>query len=112
MHPGSCKLARYNIAAGNQNKYWEMNDILFEKKPKNDEEILKYAKEAGFDTEKLQQDANSEEVKNQLNEEIDFALKNNLNATPVLQIGMRILPGVRQYDELEAMIIEAGAQKR
>lgn len=112
MHPGSCKLARYNIAAGYQNKYWEMNDILFEKKPKNDEELLKYAKAAGFDVSKLKQDANSDKVKNQLQEEIDFALKNNLNATPVIQIGLKTLPGVRAYSELEKLLIESGAQKR
>ena len=112
MHEGSCLLAKYNIAAANQNKYWEMNDLLFEKKPKNEEEILSAAKEAKFDIEKLQQDANSSETAQKLKEEIEFALKNNLNATPSLQIGMKVIPGMLMYDKLEAKLIEAGAVKK
>ncbi len=112
MHPGSCTMAKYAIAAGKQNKYWEMSNMLYEKKPKSKELLLKYAKNIGIDTTQLEKDATSQETEKQLKNEIDFALKNNLNATPVLQIGMKQLPGVTPYDKLELMLIEAGARKR
>ena len=112
MHEGSCLLAKYNIAAANQDKYWEMNDLLFEKKPKTEEEVLKYAKDAKFDVQKLQADANSAETAQKLKEEMDFALKNNLNATPSVQIGMKVIPGMLMYEDLEEKLIEAGAVKK
>jgi len=112
MHPGSCLLAKYAIAAGYQNKYWDMSDMLFDKRPKNEIELLDYAKEAGFDVDKLQEDAKSEAVEKQLQSELDLANKNKLNATPVMQIGLRIMPGVTPYSELEKILIESGAEKR
>ena len=112
MHPGSCLLAKYAIAAGYQNKYWDMNDLLFEKKPKNEIELLNYAKEAGFDIEKLQEDVKTEQVAQQLQSELELANKNKLNATPVLQIGLKIIPGVTPYSEVEKILSEIGAQKR
>ncbi len=112
MHAGSCILAKYNIAAGYQNKYWDMNDLLFEKKPKSEEMLIKFAKEAGFDTDKLQADAHSAEVEAKLKSEIQSANDNKLNATPVLQLGLRLMPGVMTATELEKILIEAGAEKR
>jgi len=112
MHPGSCLLAKYAIAAGYQNKYWDMNDILFTKKPKNELELLEMAKKAGFDIEKLKFDVMSKEVENQLQSELKLAQDNKLNATPALQIGLRIIPGVTPYSELEKILLEAGAKKK
>ena len=112
MHPGSCLLAKYAIASGYQNKYWDMADILFSKKPKNELEVLDYAQKAGFDVEKLKKDISSEQVEKQLQAELKFAKDNHLNATPSLQIGVRIIPGVTPYSELERILLEAGAKKR
>ncbi len=112
MHPGSCLLAKYAIAAGYQNKYWDMSDLLFDKKPKNEIELLEYAKKSGFDVERLQSDAKSEAVASQLQAELELANKNKLNATPVLQLGLRLYPGLTPYSELEKILLEAGAQKR
>ena len=112
MHPGACLLAKYAIAAGYQNKYWDMSDIFFSKKPKNELEILEYAQKAGIDIEKLKKDIDSEQVEKQLQSELKFAKDNKLNATPSLQIGLKIIPGVTPYSELEKILLEAGAKKR
>lgn len=112
MHPGSCLLAKYAIAAGYQNKYWDMNDILFTKKPKNEIELLEAAKKAGFDVDKLKADVMSKTVNEQLQAELKLAKDNKLNATPALQIGLRIIPGVTPYSELEKILIESGAKKK
>ena len=112
MHPGSCLLAKYAIAAGYQNKYWDMNDILFTKKPKNEIEILEYAKNYGMNVEKLKQDVMSDSVANQLKTEMELAKSLKLNATPAIQIGVKIIPGVTPYSELEKILIQAGAKKK
>ena len=112
MHPGSCLLAKYAIAAGYQNKYWDMNNILFDQKPKNEIQLLEFAQKSGFDIDKLQQDAKSKQVEEQLQAELKLANDNKLNATPVLQVGLKTIPGVTPYSELEKMLLEAGAEKR
>ena len=112
MHDGSCMLAKYNIAAGNQDKYWEMNDLLFEEKDKTEENILKKAQEMGFDVEKLKADVNSKETNDKLKEEIEFALDNNLSVTPSVQVGMKVTPGALRYSDLEKLLLEAGAEKK
>ena len=50
-----------------------MNEILFEHKPKTEDEILKLVANKGFDLEKLQEDANSAETWNEIKSDIDFA---------------------------------------
>ena len=112
MHPGSCLLAKYAIASGYQNKYWNMTDILYSKKPKTELEILEYAKKEGINIEKLKADVMSQKVNEQLQAELKLAKDNKLNATPSLQVGLRIIPGVTPYSELEKILLDAGAKRR
>lgn len=67
FHVGACQMARYALAAEKQGKFWDINSLFFEKQPNTDEEILKIAEKIGLDTEKLQKDAESFEVKNKSN---------------------------------------------
>lgn len=110
MHEGACIMAKYALAAGKQGKFWDMNNILFEKKPNTEEKILEEAKDLGLDLGKLKSDANSKEIDDELQEEITLGLKNNIIATPTVQINMKIIPGIMPYYELKEKLIEAGAK--
>ena len=37
-------MAKYTLAAGKQGKFWDLNNILFDKEFKGEESIIKYAK--------------------------------------------------------------------
>lgn len=110
MHPGACLCARYSIAAKNQNKLWEMNDALFDKKPKTEAEILKIAKHLKFDVDKLQKDANSPEVYDRLNREIEFAQSHGIEATPTITIEHKKMTGLKPYNELVDLVKQYGAE--
>lgn len=112
FHEGSCVDAQYAIAAEKQGKLWEMNNVLFEKKPKTEEEILKLVKNLGFDMKKLQEDANSDAVLKEIDDEIQDSYKKGINGTPATMIGNDVHIGVMSYQEFKDWAVRAGAEKR
>ena len=99
MHEGACIDAMYAIAAEKQNKFWEMNDILFSKKPKTEEEILAAIKDMDFDIERLQNDAHSKEVDEILQKDIDDAHKMGIDGTPATMINNKAEIGIQTYEQ-------------
>ncbi len=112
FHHNACLMARYAVAAEKQGKFWEMDSLLFEKQPKNEEEILKIAKSIRLDLDKLKTDANSEETKKHIEAEIEDAASKGINGTPAMQLGKNIYIGIRPYEDLKKLVIEAGAKAK
>lgn len=112
FHQGSCIDAQYSVAAEKQGKLWEMNEILFEKKPQTEEEILKLVANKGFDTDKLQEDANSLETLSEIKNDIDYAYKHGINGTPSTMINGNVYVGVKTYNEFKDWVKEYGAEER
>lgn len=112
MHAGSCKLAKYAIAAGYQGKYWDMNNMLFDKEYENEEEMLADAKKLGLNIEKLKEDAYSEKTAQELRKEIDEATNLGIDGTPAIRINMETKVGIMPYEELKEKLIKAGAKER
>lgn len=112
FHEGSCTMAKYSIAAEDQGHLWDMNSELFEKQPKNEDEILKLAKEMGLDTIKLKKDANSEETAKRLSASIDSAAQLGIEGTPTMIINGKVYSGIKPYYELKEILINAGASER
>lgn len=112
FHRGACIMAKYGIAAENQDKYWDLNSELFEKQPKSEEEILKIAQSVGLNTELLKKDANSTETKAKLDKEIDDSAYLGIDGTPTMIINGKTYQGIKPYYELKELFINAGAEKR
>lgn len=112
FHEGSCRMAKYAMAAEIQGKFWDINSLFFEKQPNTEEDILKIAQSIGLDTEKLKKDAYSTEIKQKLEREIDAATAKGLNGTPATEIGIRIDMGIKPYNEYKRLFTEAGATRR
>ena len=112
FHDGSCIDAKYAIAAEKQGRFWEMNNMLFEKTPQTEEAVLKYAAEMGFDTEKLQQDANSPDTAKEIKAQIDDAYKRGIQGTPSTMINNEAYVGIKTYKEYKEWVEKLGAEKR
>jgi len=104
FHEGSCTMARYAMAAEKQGKFWDMDSKLFELKPKNENEILDIAKDLKLDVNKLKEDANSNEIKNQLVKDIAEAYDKKINATPAMLINNEVHIGMKPYSELKKLV--------
>lgn len=105
MHKGACRMARYAIAAENQGKYWEMASALFELHPKDDNEAIKLAKTLNIDIDKFKSDIASELTARRLKTEIDDAISNDIDGTPILVVGDRHYTGVKPYYEFKRIIL-------
>lgn len=110
MHPGACLDSRYAIAAENQGKFWEMNNALFDKKPKTESEILEIAKHLKFDVEQLRKDANSSETYEKLNNDIEYAYSHNIDATPTITVNNQTVVGLKPYEEFVNLVKPYGAR--
>lgn len=111
-HKNSCLKTSYALAAEKQNKYWQMADILFQKGPQTEEEILEQAKSANFDINKLKEDAHSDKIKKEIEDSIADADSKDVVGTPTLYIGIRKLMGVGSYLELKQIIIQSGGKEK
>lgn len=109
-HEDSCMLARYAFAAKKQGNLWGMNTILFDGKPKNEEEVLVYAQRMGLDVKQLEKDANSLEAMQSIRKDIEAGVKQGFNATPVTVVNGKSYVGVKSYSEFKDWLIESGAE--
>ena len=88
IHVNADPAAWASEAAGNQGKFWEMHNLLFEKQ----EEWAKasdlkttfgeYATLLGLDKQKFLTDLDSSQAKNFVNDQRQSAIKNGFNSTP------------------------------
>lgn len=105
VHKGSCELAKYAIAAREQENYWGMiSEIYGAKGAVNFEKI---AKKLNLDYTKLKSDANSEKIAKILDSEIELCMANNINVTPTYTIdGIKFLGG-SPYEEIKKRVRQA-----
>ncbi len=108
-HEDSCMLARYAYAAEKQGNLWGMNTVLFDAKPKNEEEVLALAAKMRLDVKKLEKDANSMEAMQALRKDIELAAKQGFNGTPVTVVNGKSHIGVKTYSEFKDWVIKEGA---
>lgn len=101
-HENSCVYAQYALAAKKQGEFWGVANIIFDKHPQNIKQLIEEIEKAKLkiDTKKLQQDAFSEEVLQQIKSDIETTASKSIMATPVLEINGVVYMGAMPYDEL------------
>jgi protein-disulfide isomerase len=93
------------VCAGQQGKYWEMHDKLFDNYNKLSLELYhSLAGELKLDTEKFSSCLNSEDVKKQLVAEMNYAQDLGITATPAFYINGRQLMGAVPKAEFDKII--------
>lgn len=85
-HPGACLLARYALAAKKQDKYWPMSNLIFDEQPRSERDLLYLSQKLNLDMAKLIQDAESEEIKQELENQIEQARSLGIYGTPTIVI--------------------------
>ncbi len=90
-HPGAHFAARAAEAAGQQGRYWEMHDALYDAEPPLGEaEILALARGLGVDMEQFRRDLDSPETKARVDEDLSEGGSNGVTGTPTFFVdGLR-----------------------
>lgn len=97
-------------AAGKQNKFWEMHDILFEKQKEwensgnADEYFRGYAQTLNLNIEQFGKDINSEEIKNKVENDFQSGLRSDINSTPTFFLNGNKIKNPRDYEEFKNII--------
>lgn len=114
FHIGSCICAQYGLAAQKQGKFWEVESLLFEKTPTTENEVLKVLKDSNIklDLKQMKVDANSQEVKDKIAKDIDYAFKHGMVGTPSMKIKDDFEMGMKGYPELKEWIKKYGGQPK
>ena len=112
FHVGACDYAKLALAAQKQGKFWDMVNLLFEEKAGSVEDVYSIAKEQGFDVNKLKTDMNAADVKATLLSNIDEATQMQVGGTPAFSVKGKLYMGLKPYNEVKAILIEAGAKAK
>lgn len=106
QHTYAQKAAEAAEAAGEQGKFWEMHDAMFENQEHlTADDLKKYAKDLGLDTEKFNQALDSGKFANRVKEDITLGNKIGINATPTFYLnGKKLI--IREGTDIEKSLLK------
>lgn len=114
MHENADEAARAAEAAGKQNKYWEMHDLLFERQSfwetetNPDQKFLSYAELLGLNTTTFAADYSSESTKTQIQNDVRLAEGAGVDRTPTFFLnGKRLIDLPTSYEDFKKMVVDA-----
>lgn len=105
--------ARYAEAAGKQNKFWQMTEIIFdgqsqwEKAPADKAEpdyFLKYARDLGLNIDRIKADLNSKEIDEKIENDYIGGEKSNIPGTPTFFLNEKQIQNPQNYEEFKTLI--------
>ena len=97
-------------AAGNQGKFWEYADLLFENQSNlSRENLIAYAEQLGLDVQKFQNDLNNSGFDSIVNEDISLGLKLGVNSTPTLFLNGKMMQ-IKDANDFEDQLTTAVEQ--
>lgn len=112
IHAQAQLAAQAAEAAGKQNKFWEMHNILFDQQSiwstsdNAEESFINYAKDLGLDLEKFKNDLYAEDVKNKVANNIKEGGADQLNIsyTPTVYLNGEIIDLPNSYDKFRQLL--------
>ncbi len=102
--------ARAAEAAGRQNKFWEMHDLLFTGQNNwadaggAEDIMLGYAEELGLDMEQFRRDLNDDVLTERVRRDTRSGEAAGINSTPTFFLNGRQITNPRGYDEFRTII--------
>lgn len=101
IHPHAERAAEAAEAAGAQDKFWEMHDLLLEHQSDLAEpDLREYARDLGLDILKFRKDLEGRVFLPRVKEDILTGIRSGVNGTPTFFINGVRYDGAPDYDEL------------
>lgn len=113
MHNNAKPASKASWAAGQQGKFWEFHDALFENQQKLSEEFyVKTAENLKLDVEKFKKDMNSPEAEKQIQEDMELANKHGIQGTPGFFVNGVAVKGAYPLEYFKKIIDRFLSQKK
>lgn len=115
-HPGAFKAHEAAVCAGDQNKYWQMHDLLFANPTAQGmDDLMRYANKIGLDTDAFSDCLSSGKHAGLISADITEARRGGVNAAPVFAVGltgedplsfkvMQVIVGAKPYHQFEMLL--------
>ena len=104
-HQYALKAAEAAEAAGEQGKFWEYHDILFENQENlKTEDLKRYAQDLELDIRKFEEALNSGKFKDKVTSDMDDGENLGVSSTPTFFINEHMHKGVLPYDQFKGLI--------
>lgn len=110
IHQNAMISAQAGFAAGQQSKFWEMHDMLFQTQnswansPKARETFIDYAKKLDLDMDKFTIDIDSGEAKNFISDTSNKGTAIGVNSTPTFFLNGSKIQNPRTYNDFKSLI--------
>lgn len=112
MHPGACFMARVALAAKEQGNYWGMSNLLYEKHPMNEEQLIPLIEQLNMDKTKFLSDMNSDKINSALQQDLNRSYSLNIDGTPTMFVNDEKKVGIMSYEDMKDLLKKHGAKKR
>jgi protein-disulfide isomerase len=105
LHPGSPKVHEAARCAGDQGKFWEYHDLLFERSQQHAlPELEQYARDLNLDREMFGACLSSAKYQAEISGDVENAKQLGVSATPTFFINGRMLVGVQPLAAFQSLI--------
>jgi protein-disulfide isomerase len=99
-------------AAGEQGKFWEYHDLLYENQGSgnsgafSDDNLTGFARELGLDVERFESDFRSEEIAAAVQADFEAGQRAGISGTPTFEVNGKRLVGFQPLETFEGIIEE------
>jgi protein-disulfide isomerase len=105
MHPDAPLAHRASIAAGQQDEFWGMHDLIFSNiRDLSRGTLMSYADELDLDVAQFTADLDSERVAAILNEDMAESERLGVNGTPSFYINGNFVSGAQPFENFQVLI--------
>jgi protein-disulfide isomerase len=112
IHPNAPLAHQAALAAAEQNKFWEMHDLLFANRQRAQrDDVLAYAAQLGLDLERFRKDLDSERIKQAIEADKAEGARRHVGGTPTFYVSGREYVGTRSLAQLK-QIVEGEERRR
>ena len=110
IHPNAYTAAITAEAAGKQDKFWEMHDLIFENQDKlSTKFLMSLAENIGLDMKQFAEDSKSNMLQSKIETDFESGIRSGVNGTPTFFInGNKLLTYDETYESLlDAVLLES-----
>lgn len=106
FHADAQLAAQAAMAAAEQEKFWEMHDLLYGNQASiKRDDLIRYAEKLGLDMDRFRKDLDSDRVKQTIQADLAEGIKRGVQGTPTFFINGKSYSGTKPYEQLKQLIL-------